>query len=192
MAGPISLPLYEKLPQKNTVQRVLDVTIFVLLLTLLAYRILSLKSNGFSWFFALLCESWFTFVWVVILSSKWNPVVYRTYPERLLFWIDELPPVDMFVTTADPTLEPPIITVNTVLSLLAVDYPANKLACYVSDDGCSPLTFYALLEASKFAKLWVPFVRSMVFTQELPLDTFMMRRNHPMIIQQSSSENTQR
>ena len=86
MAGPISLPLYEKLPQKNTVQRVLDVTIFVLLLTLLAYRILSLKSNGFSWLLALLCESWFTFVWVVILSSKWNPVVYRTYPERLLFW----------------------------------------------------------------------------------------------------------
>ncbi|RVW38922.1 Cellulose synthase-like protein B4 [Vitis vinifera] len=43
-------------------------------------------------------------------------------------WLDELPPVDMFVTTADPTLEPPIITVNTVLSLLAVDYPANKLA----------------------------------------------------------------
>ncbi|KAA8526525.1 hypothetical protein F0562_008272 [Nyssa sinensis] len=65
----------------------------------------------------------------------------------------------MFVTTADPILEPPIITVNTVLSLLAVDYPANKLACYVSDDGCSPLTFYALVEASKFAKLWVPFCK---------------------------------
>jgi hypothetical protein len=63
------------------------------------------------------------------------------------------------VTTADPVLEPPIITVNTVLSLLALDYPANKLACYVSDDGCSPLTFYALVEASKFAKLWVPFCK---------------------------------
>ncbi|CAK9157971.1 unnamed protein product [Ilex paraguariensis] len=71
----------------------------------------------------------------------------------------ELPPVDMFVTTADADLEPPIITVNTVLSLLAVDYPANKLACYVSDDGCSPLTFFALIEASKFAKIWVPFCK---------------------------------
>jgi len=68
----------------------------------------------------------------------------------------ELPPVDLFVTTADPLLEPPIITVNTVLSLLALDYPPHKLACYVSDDGCSPLTFYALQEASKFAKFWVP------------------------------------
>jgi hypothetical protein len=38
--------------------------------------------------------------------------------------------VDMFVTTADPELEPPLVTVNTVLSLLAVDYPARKLACY--------------------------------------------------------------
>lgn len=71
----------------------------------------------------------------------------------------ELPPVDMFVTTADSKLEPPIITINTVLSLLAVDYPTNKLACYVSDDGCSPLTFYSLSEASKFAKLWVPFCK---------------------------------
>lgn len=72
---------------------------------------------------------------------------------------DELPAVDLFVTTADSELEPPIITINTVLSLLAVDYPTNKLACYVSDDGCSPLTFYSLVEASKFAKIWVPFCK---------------------------------
>ena len=72
---------------------------------------------------------------------------------------EELPAVDMFVTTADPVAEPPILTVNTVLSLLAVDYPPNKLACYVSDDGCSALTFYALVEASNFAKLWVPFCK---------------------------------
>jgi len=65
----------------------------------------------------------------------------------------------LLVTTADPVLESPIITVNTVLSLLALDYPANKLACYVSDDGCSPVTFYALVEASKFAKFWVPFCK---------------------------------
>ena len=71
----------------------------------------------------------------------------------------ELPAVDMFVTTADPVLEPPIITVNTVLSLLSMDYPSHKLACYVSDDGCSPLTFYALVEACKFAEIWVPFCK---------------------------------
>ncbi|KAL7250225.1 hypothetical protein ACSBR1_012257 [Camellia fascicularis] len=65
----------------------------------------------------------------------------------------------MFVTTAGPVLEPPILTVNTVLSLLAVDCPSDKLACYVSNDGASPLTFYSLVEASKFAKIWVPFCK---------------------------------
>ena len=65
----------------------------------------------------------------------------------------------MFVTTADPVLEPTIITMNTVLSLLAVDYPAHKLACYVSDDGCSILTYYSLVETSNFAMLWVPFCK---------------------------------
>lgn len=71
----------------------------------------------------------------------------------------EFPAVDVFVTTADPILEPCIITMNTVLSLLAVDYPTDKLALYLSDDGCSPLTFYSLVETTKFARLWVPFCK---------------------------------
>ncbi|KAJ9686470.1 hypothetical protein PVL29_015394 [Vitis rotundifolia] len=174
MAKSIPSPLYEKIPQKNTLHRALDLTIFFLLLSLLAYRLLSHKNNGLTWLVAFLCESWFTFLWVLNLSSKWNPVSYKTYPERLLqcHRVDELPPVDMFVTTADPILEPPIITVNTVLSLLAVDYPANKLSCYVSDDGASPLTFYALLEASKFAKLWVPFCKKYGIQTRAPFRYF--------------------
>ncbi|XP_034701264.1 cellulose synthase-like protein H1 [Vitis riparia] len=174
MAKPIPSPLYEKIPQKNTLHRALDLTIFFLLLSLLAYRLLSLKNNGFTWLVAFLCESWFTFIWILNFSSKWNPVSYKTNPERLLqcYRVDELPPVDMFVTTADPMLEPPIITVNTVLSLLAVDYPANKLSCYVSDDGASPLTFYALLEASKFAKLWVPFCKKYGIQTRAPFRYF--------------------
>lgn len=81
--------------------------------------------------------------------------------------------MDMFVTTADPVLEPPIITVNTILSLLAVDYPADKLACYLSDDGCSPLTFYSLVEASKFAKLWVPFCKKYKIQVRAPFRYFL-------------------
>ncbi|WZZ78206.1 hypothetical protein YC2023_098778 [Brassica napus] len=65
----------------------------------------------------------------------------------------------MFVPTANPVREPPIIVANTVLSLLALNYPANKLACYVSDDGCSPLTYFSLKETSKFAKIWGPFCK---------------------------------
>ncbi|RVW97397.1 Cellulose synthase-like protein B5 [Vitis vinifera] len=106
MAAPIS-PLYEKILQKNTLHRALDLTIFFLLLCLLAYRLLSLKNNGFAWLVAFL-----------------------------------------------------------------FDYPANKLSCYVSDDGASPLTFYALLEASKFSKLWVPFCKKYGIQTRAPFRYF--------------------
>ncbi|CAN0914442.1 Cellulose synthase-like protein B3 [Linum grandiflorum] len=154
-------PLYEKIPLKYYTHRVLDIVVTLLLASLLVYRLLHLKSHGFPWLVALLCESWFTFLWLLTISIKWTPAFFRSYPERLPSRVEEkeLPPVDMFVTTADPVLEPPIITVNTVISLMAVDYPSNKLACYVSDDGCSPLTYYSLVETSKFAKLWVPFCK---------------------------------
>ncbi|KAL3714730.1 hypothetical protein ACJRO7_006606 [Eucalyptus globulus] len=154
-----STPLYEKISLKSNAKRAVEIFILFLLVSLLVYRLVHLKDHGLEWQVALVCESWFTFVWVLVVSSKWSPVDYKTYPQRVLQRVTELPPVDVFVTTADPQLEPPIITVNTVLSLIAVDYPAHKLACYVSDDGCSPLTFYSLMEAAKFAKLWVPFCK---------------------------------
>ncbi|KAJ7981274.1 Cellulose synthase [Quillaja saponaria] len=154
-----SLPLHERVWRRNTLRRAMDITVLFFLILLLIYRIVSLKNYGVPWLIAFLCELWFTYNWILVISTKWSPAQSKTYPDRLLQRVPELPSVDMFVTTADPVLEPPIITVNTVLSLLAVDYPANKLACYVSDDGCSPITFYSLVEASKFAKLWVPFCK---------------------------------
>lgn len=84
----------------------------------------------------------------------------------------ELPAVDMFVTTADAELESPILTMNTVLSLLAVDYPVEKLACYLSDDGGSPLTYYALVETSKFAKIWLPFCKKYDISIRAPFRYF--------------------
>lgn len=71
----------------------------------------------------------------------------------------ELSSVDVFVSTVDPMKEPPLITANTVLSILAVDYPVDKVACYVSDDGAAMLTFEALSETSEFARKWVPFCK---------------------------------
>jgi hypothetical protein len=97
----------------------------------------------------------------------------------------ELPSVDMFVTTADSVLEPPIITINTVLSLLAVDYPPHKLACYVSDDGCSPLTYYSLSKASKFARLWVPFCKKYNIQARAPFRYFA---DDPLMFSDSSWE----
>ncbi|KAK0589519.1 hypothetical protein LWI29_015365 [Acer saccharum] len=89
---------------------------------------------------------------------------------QFIYKVLDLPSVDMFVTTADPVLEPPIITVNTVLSLLAIDYPTHKLACYVSDDGC---TFYSLVEASKFAKLWLQFCNKYIVHVRAPSRYFL-------------------
>uniref|UniRef100_A0A0E0DH57 Uncharacterized protein n=1 Tax=Oryza meridionalis TaxID=40149 RepID=A0A0E0DH57_9ORYZ len=70
-----------------------------------------------------------------------------------------LPAMDVFVTTADPDKEPPLATANTVLSILAAGYPAGKVTCYVSDDASTEVTRNAVVEAARFAALWVPFCR---------------------------------
>nr|GMD28928.1 cellulose synthase A catalytic subunit 7 [UDP-forming] [Ipomoea batatas] len=41
-----------------------------------------------------------------------------------------LAPVDIFVSTVDPFKEPPLVTANTILSILAMDYPVDKISCY--------------------------------------------------------------
>ncbi|KAB2081871.1 hypothetical protein ES319_A05G160600v1 [Gossypium barbadense] len=66
----------------------------------------------------------------------------------------ELAAVDFFVSTVDPLKEPPLITVNTVLSILALDYPVDKVSCYVSDDGAAMLSFESLVETADFARKW--------------------------------------
>ncbi|KFK31114.1 hypothetical protein AALP_AA6G069800 [Arabis alpina] len=152
-------PLCERLSYKSYVVRAMDLTVLGLLCSLLLYRILHINQNGIGWVVAFLCESCFTFMWLLFTNITWSPAAHKPYPERLDERVHDLPSVDMFVTTADSVQEPPIIVVNTVLSLLAVNYPANKLACYVSDDGCSPLTYFSLKEAYKFAKIWVPFCK---------------------------------
>ena len=71
----------------------------------------------------------------------------------------ELPGLDVFVCTLDPKKEPTLEVMNTVLSALALDYPPEKLSVYLSDDGGSYITLYAIKEACSFAKLWLPFCK---------------------------------
>lgn len=59
----------------------------------------------------------------------------------------------------DPLKEPPLITANTILSILSMNYPVDKVACYVSDDGAAMLPFEALSETSVFARKWVLFCK---------------------------------
>ena len=42
--------------------------------------------------------------------------------------------LDVFICTADPYKEPPIRLVSTALSIMAYDYPTEKISVYVSDD----------------------------------------------------------
>lgn len=94
---------------------------------------------------------------------------------------ESLPKVDVFVCTADPKIEPPILVINTVLSVMAYDYPPEKLSVYLSDDGVSELTFYALLEASKFAKHWLPFCKKFKVEPRSPAAYFSVihQQLHP-------------
>ncbi|CAA0820425.1 Cellulose synthase-like protein G2 [Striga hermonthica] len=52
---------------------------------------------------------------------------------------------------------------------MAYDYPAaGKLSVYVSDDGGSEMTVFALMEAAKFGKRWLPFCRENNLTDRCP------------------------
>lgn len=46
-----------------------------------------------------------------------------------------LPQLDVFITTADATKEPPLVTANTILSVLAADYPPERYATMHSRQG---------------------------------------------------------
>ncbi|OMP05754.1 Cellulose synthase [Corchorus olitorius] len=122
------------------------------------------------WLMSIVCEIWFAFSWILDQIPKLCPVNRSTDLEVLKEKFDmpspsnptgrsDLPGVDLFVSTADPEKEPPLVTANTILSILSVDYPVEKVSCYISDDGGALLTFEAMAEAASFADLWVPFCR---------------------------------
>ncbi|KAL8238874.1 hypothetical protein R6Q59_015441 [Mikania micrantha] len=101
------------------------------------------------------------FMWATTTSFRLRPVLRQTFPENLEKVLQEqdFPAIDIFICTADPYKEPPINVVNTALSLMAYDYPPEKISVYVSDDGGSELTLFAFMEAAKFAECWLPFCR---------------------------------
>ncbi|ESW05813.1 hypothetical protein PHAVU_011G211500 [Phaseolus vulgaris] len=136
----------------------------VILCVFLHYRITNPVPNAYPlWLVSVICEIWFAISWILDQFPKWLPVNRETYLDRLALRYDregeqsQLAAVDIFVSTVDPLKEPPLVTANTVLSILAVDYPVDKVSCYVSDDGAAMLTFEALAETSEFARKWVPF-----------------------------------
>ncbi|OMO79813.1 Cellulose synthase [Corchorus capsularis] len=101
------------------------------------------------------------FMWAAAQAFRVRPIRRKEFPENLKRVIKEedFPGLDVFICTADPFKEPPMNVVNTALSLMAYDYPPEKISVYVSDDGGSALTLFAFTEAAKFASYWLPFCR---------------------------------
>ncbi|XP_010241683.1 PREDICTED: cellulose synthase A catalytic subunit 2 [UDP-forming]-like [Nelumbo nucifera] len=162
-------PLSRKLPipsGKINPYRMIIVLRLVILGFFFHYRILHPVQNAYGlWLTSIVCEIWFAISWILDQFPKWYPIERETYLDRLSLRYEkegkpsELADLDIFVSTVDPMKEPPLITANTVLSILAVDYPVDKVSCYVSDDGAAMLTFEALSETSEFARKWVPFCK---------------------------------
>ncbi|KAF8380018.1 hypothetical protein HHK36_027487 [Tetracentron sinense] len=109
----------------------------------------------------LLSDAVLAFMWSTTQSFRMRPIRRRAFPENLTRVVDEsqFPAMDVFICTADPYKEPPMSVVNTALSVMAYDYPPEKVSVYVSDDGGSELTLFAFMEAAKFAAHWLPFCR---------------------------------
>ncbi|XP_068658979.1 cellulose synthase A catalytic subunit 5 [UDP-forming]-like isoform X1 [Aristolochia californica] len=161
--------LSRKLPipsSKINPYRIIVILRVVILGFFFHYRLLNPVPDAYVlWLISVICEIWFAVSWILDQFPKWCPIERETYLDRLSLRYEkegrssQLADIDVFVSTVDPSKEPPLITANTVLSILAVDYPVDKVSCYVSDDGAAMLTFEALSETSEFARKWVPFCK---------------------------------
>ncbi|KAG6468024.1 cellulose synthase-like protein D2 [Zingiber officinale] len=169
--------------------RLLIIIRMVFLGLFLAWRINHKNEDAiWLWGMSVVCEIWFAFSWLLDQLPKLCPVRRATdlavLKEKFEIptaknptGISDLPGIDVFVSTADPEKEPPLVTANTILSILAVDYPVEKLACYVSDDGGALLTFEAMAEAASFANLWVPFCRKHGIEPRNPESYFSLKKD---------------
>ncbi|KAF5474555.1 hypothetical protein F2P56_006445 [Juglans regia] len=160
---------------KLTPYRCVIIMRLVVLSLFFHYRITNPVDSAFGlWLTSVICEIWFAVSWVLDQFPKWSPINRETYIDELSARYEregepsELAAVDFFVSTVDPMKEPPLITANTVLSILAVDYPVDKVSCYVSDDGAAMLSFESLVETADFARKWVPFCKKYAIEPRAP------------------------
>ncbi|KAJ9183063.1 hypothetical protein P3X46_006977 [Hevea brasiliensis] len=179
-----SMPLFEtKKARGRVLHRLFAGTLFMGVCFIWAYRFGNIPREGedgrWVWIGLLGAELWFGLYWVLTQALRWNQVYRCTFKDRLYhrYAEEDLPGIDIFVCTADSTVEPPIMVINTVFSVMAYDYPAKKLSVYLSDDGGSNLTFYALLEASNFARYWIPYCKKFKVEPRSPAAYFASGSN---------------
>ncbi|XP_071726521.1 cellulose synthase A catalytic subunit 8 [UDP-forming] [Rutidosis leptorrhynchoides] len=158
-----------------TPYRVVIIIRLIILGLFFHYRITNPVESSYGlWLTSVICEIWFAISWVLDQFPKWYPINRVTFTDELAARFERegepsaLAAVDFFVSTVDPLKEPPLITANTVLSILAVDYPVDKVSCYVSDDGAAMLSFESLAETAEFARKWVPFCKKFSIEPRAP------------------------
>ncbi|XP_056698383.1 cellulose synthase-like protein D1 isoform X2 [Spinacia oleracea] len=172
--------------------RLLVVIRLVALVLFLTWRVQNPNQDAlWLWGLSIVCEIWFAFSWLLDQLPKLNPIDRAVDLAALKEKFEQpsptnphsrsdLPGIDIFVSTADPDKEPPLVTANTILSILAVEYPVEKVSCYISDDGAAILTFEAMAEAISFGELWVPFCRKHNIEPRNP-DTYFNLKKDPTI-----------
>ncbi|KAG5612569.1 hypothetical protein H5410_023850 [Solanum commersonii] len=181
-------PLSRRLPIPSSQINPYRIIIMIRLVVLgffFHYRVTHPVNDAFGlWLVSVICEIWFAVSWILDQFPKWLPIDRETYLDRLSLRYEkegqpcQLSAVDIFVSTVDPLKEPPLVTANTVLSILAVDYPVDKVACYVSDDGAAMLTFEALSETTEFAKKWIPFCKKYNIEPRAPESYFSQNMDY--------------
>ncbi|KAL6200636.1 hypothetical protein ACLB2K_030417 [Fragaria x ananassa] len=160
-----TLPLFEsKAARYRGAYRAFAATIFVGVCLIWVYRLVNIPKAGergrWAWIGMIIADVFFGLYWIITQSVRWSITYRQPLKNRLSQrYEDKLPGVDVFICTADPKMEPPSLVINTVLSVLSCNFPSEKLSVYLSDDGGSEITFYALLEASRFSKCWIPFCK---------------------------------
>ncbi|KAJ4976193.1 hypothetical protein NE237_001299 [Protea cynaroides] len=179
------LPLFETKEAKGRVAyRLLAASMLLAICMVVVFRVKHVPTGEetqgrWAWIGLFLAELWFFLSWILHQAVRWNLVYRYTFKDRLSHRYEkELPGVDIFICTADPKVEPPIMVINTVLSMMAYDYPPEKLSVYLSDDGGSQLTFYAMLEASRFSEYWLPFCKKFKVEPPSPAAYFSRHDSH--------------
>ncbi|XP_016478695.2 cellulose synthase-like protein D1 [Nicotiana tabacum] len=177
-------------PEIISPYRLLIVIRLVALICFLTWRVQNPNYDAmWLWGMSIVCELWFAFSWLLDILPKFNPINRSADLAALKEKFEspspsnphgrsDLPGVDVFISTADPDKEPPLVTANTILSVLAVEYPVEKLSLYISDDGGAILTFEAMAEAVNFAQVWVPFCRKHNVEPRNP-DSYFSQKTDP-------------
>ncbi|KAJ9706242.1 hypothetical protein PVL29_001668 [Vitis rotundifolia] len=166
------LPLHTRaLLHHTSANRVFAVVYLCAILALLYHHFLALlHSTTVVSLLFLLADAVLAFTWATAQAFRMCPTQRQVFIKHLQNVAKEsdYPALDVFICTADPYKEPPISVVNTALSVMAYDYPTEKLSVYVSDDGGSQLTLFAFMEAARFATHWLPYCRKNKIVERCP------------------------